>query len=78
MPYPFPTDVRRLVDQQLASGAFQSEDEVIREALRSLSGDDAELAELEEALAELDNDPGQPLAEALADIRRFAERGSSE
>ena len=51
MPYPFPTDVRRLVDQQLASGAYQSEGEELREALRSLSGKDGDLAALEEAIA---------------------------
>ena len=76
MPYPFPADVRRLVDLQLASGAYRSEDELLREALRSLSGEDDDLAALEEAIAELDSDPGQPLVEAFADVRRSVERGA--
>ena len=69
MPYHFPADVRRLVDQQLASGAYRSEDELLREALQSLPGADDDLAALEEAVAELDSDPGQPLAAAFADVR---------
>ncbi len=78
MSYSFPADVRRLVDQQLASGAYRSDDEVLREALRSLSGEDDDLTALEEAIAELDSDPGQPLAEAFAEVRRSVERGASK
>ena len=78
MPYPFPSDVRQLVDHQLASGGYQSEDQLLREALRSLSAQDDDLAALEEAISELDFDSGQPLAEAFAEVRRSLACGSPE
>ncbi len=78
MPYPFPRDVRLLVDLQLASGAYQSEDQLLREALRSLSAQGDDLAALEEAISELESDSGQPLAEAFAEVRRSLASGSPE
>lgn len=36
MPYAFPKELRRLVDDQLASGSFESEDQVLIRAMKLL------------------------------------------
>ena len=43
MQYPIPPDVQDLIAAQLATGRYQNEDEVLREALRALqeASDDA-------------------------------------
>ena len=48
MTYQFPPDVEKLIQSHLSSGAFESTDDVLREALRVL-GDPAHAAELAEA-----------------------------
>jgi Arc/MetJ-type ribon-helix-helix transcriptional regulator len=71
MAYSFPTDVRQLVQAQMASGKFASEDELLREALLTLSEEDADLTAIRAALDELaDGDDGLPLDEAFVSIRR--------
>ncbi|MEX2119150.1 MAG: type II toxin-antitoxin system ParD family antitoxin [Pirellulales bacterium] len=70
MPYEFPPDVERLVRDQMASGKYQSEDDVLREALESLSAAEADIEAIRQALAELQaGDPGVELDEAIHLIR---------
>jgi putative addiction module CopG family antidote len=70
MAYQFPPDVQRLVREQMASGKYQSEDDVLREALESLSAAEADLGAIRLALAELEaGDPGVELDEAINLIR---------
>ncbi|MEX2138966.1 MAG: hypothetical protein WD894_06870 [Pirellulales bacterium] len=69
MSYPFPPDVAALVRQQMATGRFASEDQVLREALERLADDavedDGDLAAILEGLDEVDRGvPGIPLEEA--------------
>jgi Arc/MetJ-type ribon-helix-helix transcriptional regulator len=75
MAYQFPPDLDELVREQMASGNYDSEDDLLRDALLAFSGDgeaivDEDVAALEEALRELDaGDPGVDLDEAFRRIR---------
>ena len=44
MTYAFPPDLRELVGEQMASGKYASEDELLRHALRALSEEEEDLA----------------------------------
>ena len=70
MSYQFPPELEQLVRQQMASGKYSSEDELLRDALESLSAEETELKAIEEALDELESgDPGVSLDEAFASLR---------
>jgi Arc/MetJ-type ribon-helix-helix transcriptional regulator len=69
MPYSFPPVVAALVQQQMATGRFSSEDQVLREALERLADDtiesDEDLPAILEGLEEVDRGvAGIPLEEA--------------
>lgn len=71
MPYLFPPDVDQLVRIRMATGNYQSEDDLLRHALGALAEQEEDAAAVEEALAELAaGDPGLPLAEAFREIRQ--------
>jgi len=77
MSYQLPPDVVELVQKQIATGRYTTEDEVLREALNALAAEDAEIRAVEEALDLLeDGDPGIPLQDAFAALR--AKYGVSE
>lgn len=70
MPYQFPPDVQQLVHDQLASGQYSSEDDVLRTALHSLIRDEEDLAAIQEAINEMGKGNERiPLDEAFATIR---------
>lgn len=70
MAYAFPADVKDLVDEQIESGQYGSEDEVLRDALRALAEEQEDLAAVNEAIAEWRaGDSGVPLDDAIAAIR---------
>ncbi len=70
MPYQFPPDLDQLVRQQMALGNYQSEDELLRDALESLAAEASDLAAVCDALSELDaGDEGLPLDDAFDQIR---------
>jgi Arc/MetJ-type ribon-helix-helix transcriptional regulator len=65
----FSPDVAALIQQQMATGRFASEDDLLREALERLADDaiedDCDLAAILEGLDEVDRGvPGIPLEEA--------------
>lgn len=69
-----PPDVQQMVAAMLASGRYESEEEVLRNALRALVEQDEDLDAVREALSEWkDGDPGMPLAEAFEAIRSRAD-----
>jgi Arc/MetJ-type ribon-helix-helix transcriptional regulator len=71
MAYAFPPEVKRLVDQRMATGKYASEDDLLRDALEALSEESDELAAIQAGIDELDaGDPGAPLAEVFDAIRR--------
>ena len=53
MQYQFPDDVDALIRQQIATGHYSSEDEVIREALRALCHQDQEIAAIQEGIDDM-------------------------
>jgi len=55
MPYPFPSDIQQRVQAQLASGQFNSEDEVLREAMATLESRQRGVEELRRMVREADN-----------------------
>jgi putative addiction module CopG family antidote len=70
MTFPLPADVEQMVRQQMATGKYASEAELLREALRALAEDEQDLAAIQEAVAELEaGDPGVPLHEAFDALR---------
>jgi Arc/MetJ-type ribon-helix-helix transcriptional regulator len=70
MTYPFPPDVVALVQQQMATGRFASEDELLREALQALLDADDDYTAIQEALDELEQgDEGLPIDEAFEQIK---------
>ena len=71
MQYPIPPDVQDLIAAQLATGRYQNEDEVLREALRALqeARDDA-AAVLDAIDAWKAGDDGLPLDQAFDLVRK--------
>ncbi len=70
MPYSFPPDLQALVGEQIASGKYASEDELLRSAFRALAGEEQDLNAVREALAEWRAaDPGVLLEDAFDAIR---------
>jgi putative addiction module CopG family antidote len=71
MPYSFPPDLQALVGEQMASGKYASEDELLRSALRALVEEEQDLEAVRQSLAEWRaGDPGLPLQDALHAIRQ--------
>jgi putative addiction module CopG family antidote len=69
MPYSFPPDVKRLIDAEMKSGRYTSEDEVLREALDALASESEELAAIRVALAEWHaGDVGVSIDDAIQSI----------
>ena len=56
MSYPFPIDIQQRIKAQLATGQFQSEDDVLREAICTLEKRQRGLKELQRMVAEADAD----------------------
>lgn len=66
MIYPFPPDLKQLVADRLASGQYQSEDDVLREAMHALARQDDDWLAVREAIAEWKaGDEGIPVKEAI-------------
>jgi Arc/MetJ-type ribon-helix-helix transcriptional regulator len=70
MSYPFPIDIQHLVVERMASGRYASEDDLLREALASLSESEHDLEAIEAAIAEWRaGDEGLPLDDAFDALR---------
>lgn len=70
MSYGLPPDVEQMVKDQIASGQYDSEDDVLRDALRSLTEEQEHLAAVEQAIVELKaGDEGIPVREAFEALR---------
>ncbi len=66
-----PPDVRRMIEEVLATGRYQNEEQVMREALRALTEQDEDVQAVCEAIDEWKaGDPGMPLDQAFEAIRR--------
>ena len=56
MPYDFPSDIEQRVRAQIESGQFDTEDDVLREAIDTLEQRQRGLRELREMVREADED----------------------
>jgi putative addiction module CopG family antidote len=66
-----PQDIQSLISFHLATGRYGSEEDVLREALRSLIEEDEDVLAVREAIDDWRaGDEGVPLDEAFARIRR--------
>ncbi len=67
MPYSFPADLQNLIKQQMATGQYNSEDELLRQALLALENDNSDLIAIQEAVADFEaGDRGMPLDDAFS------------
>lgn len=68
MSYAFPPDLEQLVNLQLTSGNYHSEDDVLRAALRALQDRQSDLAAITAGYADLEAGRVRPFEDAAADI----------
>lgn len=70
MLHQFPPDIAALIQAQMASGNFRSQDDLLRVALEHLAAQDEELQAIDQSLDLLDaGDLGVPLDDAFANLR---------
>ncbi|MGD9635090.1 MAG: hypothetical protein AB7G28_19270 [Pirellulales bacterium] len=71
MDYQFSSDVESLISAQMATGNFQSHDELFRVALEQLAAHDEEVRAMNESIDLLEaGDQGVPLADAFDSLRK--------
>ena len=76
MSYSFPPEIRQLIDQNMATGLYATEEDVVHAALHVLSDYHATVADIRQGMGDHQNGRGVPLSEAIADIRRQLRSGS--
>jgi len=69
MPYPFPPVLDQLVREELATGAYRSEDDVLVEAMQALRDRDEAVAGIREGLSDLDAGRVRSLGDVDAELR---------
>jgi predicted transcriptional regulator len=69
MPYPFPPMLDQLVREELATGAYRSEDDVLVEAMQALRDRDEAIAGIREGLSDLDAGRVRPLGDVDSELR---------
>jgi Arc/MetJ-type ribon-helix-helix transcriptional regulator len=66
----FPPDIETLIQAQMASGIYRSQDELLRVALENLAAHDEELSAIRDSIDLLEaGDPGVQLDDAFASLR---------
>jgi Arc/MetJ-type ribon-helix-helix transcriptional regulator len=70
MSYAFPPEIRSLVNHNMGTGLYSSEDQVLEAALHALSDYHATIADIRQGQLDYDAGLGEPLADAMEDIRR--------
>lgn len=66
----FSSEIRSMIDQNLATGLYSSDDEVLQAALHVLSDYHATIADVRQGMIDDANGCGEPLADAMSDIRQ--------
>ncbi len=69
MSYPFPPILDQLVREELATGVYRSEDEVLVEAMQALRDRDEAIAGIQEGLSDLEAGRVSPLRDVDAELR---------
>ena len=71
MVYQFPPDIQELIHERMASGQYSSEDELLRDALRSLREEAEDLEAVQQAIDDWRaGDEGVPVHEAFDALRK--------
>lgn len=68
--YVLPPDVAQLVQDQLATGYYDTPDDVLREALQALTDRNEDVDAIREGLADMEAGRTRPLREVAEEIRR--------
>ena len=68
--YQLPPDVEHLVAEQLRQGTYDSQEDVLRAAMRALAEKNEDLAAIRAGIQEMESGQTRPLADVDADIRR--------
>ncbi len=69
MHYQFPPDVDRLIRDRMAAGGYESEDDVLRDALAALGERVDDLAAIQAGIADMEAGSTKPLADVDVEIR---------
>jgi Arc/MetJ-type ribon-helix-helix transcriptional regulator len=78
MPHEFSETIERLISERMASGKYASEDDLMLDALTSLSEDEEEVRAIQEALDAIDRgEEGVPLDVAFERVRERHRRESA-
>jgi Arc/MetJ-type ribon-helix-helix transcriptional regulator len=70
MPYAFPPEIKQLIDQNMATGVYASEEDVLQAALHALSDYHATIADIRQGMIDYEQGRGEPLSQAMADVRQ--------
>jgi Arc/MetJ-type ribon-helix-helix transcriptional regulator len=70
MSYAFSPEIRALIDQNLATGIYSSEEDVLQAALHALSEHHATIADIRQGMIDYEQGRGEPLSQAMGDIRQ--------
>jgi hypothetical protein len=70
MSYAFPPDIKQLIDQNMATGIYASEEDILQAALHALTDYHATIADIRQGMDDNDQGRGEPLASAMTDIRK--------
>ena len=74
MSYPFPPVLDRLVREELATGVYNSENDVLVEAMQALRDRDETIAGIRQGLSDLDAGQVRLLGDVDAELRTKRER----
>ena len=65
-----PPDLDQQVKHYLAAGQYQTEEEVLRDALRALADEQSVFGDIRQGLKDLEAGRGRPLEDVDADLRK--------
>jgi putative addiction module CopG family antidote len=70
MAHQFPPDVEEQLRERMASGQYESEVDVLRDALRALKRQNNDMAAIREAISDMEaGDRGRPFEDFVAEFR---------
>ena len=70
MSYAFPPEIKNLINQNMATGLYSSEDQVLQAALHVLSDYHATIVDIRQGMSDYEQGRGEPLSQVVADIRQ--------
>ena len=70
MTYAFPPEIKQLIDQNMATGMYMSEEHVLEAALHVLSDYHATISDIRAGMIDYEQGRAEPLSQAMSDIRR--------